>query len=76
MADIGDVSRRPASVERASVTGWCAGVVFPANSAQVGVGSFPLPHNSIGRLLADLVVGAREAATATVSSTPPSPRGF
>jgi hypothetical protein len=61
MADVGAVWRSSAPVERASVTGWFAGVALPANPAQVGVGSFPLPRNSIGRLLADLVAGSAEA---------------
>lgn len=71
MADIGAVWRRPAPVERASVTGWFAGVVLPANSAQVGVGSFPLPHNSIGQLIADLVVGARQAVRSAFRTRAP-----
>ena len=61
MADIGAVWRRSAPVERALVAGWFAGVVLPTNAAQVGIASFPLPRNSIGRLLADLYVGSAEA---------------
>jgi hypothetical protein len=61
MADIGIMGKRSAAVDRAMVTGWFAGVVLPANSAQVGVGSFPLPRNSIGRLIADLMVGSAAA---------------
>jgi hypothetical protein len=61
MADIGAMWQRSAAAERAMVTGRFAGVVLPANSAKVGVGSYPLPRNSIGRLIADLVAGSAEA---------------
>lgn len=43
------------------VTGWFAGVVLPAHSARVVARPLPLPRNSIGRLIADLLVGSAEA---------------
>ena len=61
MADIGAVWQRSPAVERTMVTGWFAGVILPAHSAQLGAGSIPLPRNSIGRLIADLFVGSAAA---------------
>ncbi|OBA64475.1 hypothetical protein A5647_02005 [Mycobacterium sp. 1100029.7] len=71
MADIGAVWNRSAAVERAMVTGWFAGVVLPANPVQVGVGSLPLPRNSIGRLLADLAAGAADAVRSAFRTRTP-----
>lgn len=61
MADIGVMRKRSVAVERTMVTGWASGLVLTAGSAQVGVSSFPLPRSSIGRLIADLVVGSAAA---------------
>lgn len=71
MADIGAVWRRSAPVERALVTGWFAGVALPANAAEAGVRSFPLPRNRIGRLVADLVAGSAAAVRSAFRTRAP-----
>ena len=71
MADIGAVWKRSAAVERALVTGWLSGLVLTAGSAQVGVGSLPLPRNNIGRLIADWVVDSAEVVRSAFRTRAP-----
>jgi hypothetical protein len=71
MTDIGVMWKRPAAAERALTTGWFAGSVLAAHPTQVGVGSLPLPRNSIGRLIADLFTGSAAAVRSAFRTRTP-----
>lgn len=73
MTDIGAVWRRSATAERTLITGWLSGLVLTAGSPQVGVGSLPLPRNTIGRLIADWFVSSAEAVRSAFRTE--APRG-
>ncbi len=71
MTDIGAMWRRSAAAERALVNGWLSGLVLTEGSAQVGVGSLPLPRNNIGRIIADWFVSSAEAVRSAFRTQAP-----
>ena len=73
MADIGAVWRRSGVAERALASGRVSRLVLTAGTAQAGVGSFPLPRNTIGHRLTAWLVGSAEAVRSAFRTRAPRP---